>query len=289
MVEPSDVSRAVEASIAIAGALGLAADDAVVLNDSNKLTLRLLPGDVVARVAHTGREVARLEVELARRLVEVGSPAVALDPRVDPGVYERDGFTVTLWSYYEPMGSGISPADYAEALQRLHAGMRTLDVPTPHFTDRVAEAARLVSSRELTPDLADADRALLAATLRRLGRAIRGRDGAEQLLHGEPHPGNVLSTVDGPLFIDLETCSRGPVEFDLAHVPDAVTVYYPNVDRALLGECRQLALAMVAAWRWQPDDQLPNGERAGRELLSALGAGPPWPTLDAVFGRLDGA
>jgi len=53
----------------------------------------------------------------------------------------------------------------------------------------------------------------------------------EQLLHGEPHPGNVLGTKDGPLFIDLETCCRGPIESGLAHVPAEVCVYHPTSTR----------------------------------------------------------
>jgi hypothetical protein len=157
-VESSDVSRAIDAAISIAVALDLPADDAIVLHNSNKLALRLLPCDVFARVAHVGREVAALEVELAQRLAEVGSPAGALDPRVEPRVYERDGYAVTLWSYYEPATPEISPAAYADALQRLHAGMRKLDVSTPRFTDRVARAEQLVTGRDLTPELADADR-----------------------------------------------------------------------------------------------------------------------------------
>jgi hypothetical protein len=110
----------------------------------------------------------------------------------------------------------------------------------------------------------------------------------EQLLHGEPHPGNVLSTKNGPLFIDLETCCRGPVEFDLAHVPEAVCEHYPNVDQGLLHDCRQLVLAMVAAWRWELGDQFPNGRRFGEEFLRALHDGPPWPTLDTMNKRVGG-
>jgi Ser/Thr protein kinase RdoA (MazF antagonist) len=117
----------------------------------------------------------------------------------------------------------VSPADYANALERLHAGMRKLDVPTPHFTDRVESAQQLVASRDRTPALADADRELLGDTLRSLRRVI-GERGSEQLLHGEPHSGNVLTTKNGPLFIDLETCCRGPVEFDLAHAPEKVNI-----------------------------------------------------------------
>src|SRR5437763_12458085 len=160
--------------------------------------------------------------------------------------------------------------------------MRKLDVTTPDFTDRVAEAQQLVAGRAHTPALADPDRALLTDTLRHLRGTIGERGAAEQLLHGEPHPGNVLKTKNGLRFIDLETCCRGPVEFDLAHVPDEVSRRYPDADQGLLRDCRRLVLAMVAAWRWDPGDEFPDGVRAGRALLGALRDGPPWPTLDSV-------
>jgi hypothetical protein len=285
-MQASEVARAVAAAISTASALDLPVDDAIVLHDSNRLALRLLPCDVLARVAPVAQQAAQFEVELAQRLAETEGPVAALEPRVEPLVYERDGFTVTLWTYYEPQSPPeVSPADYANALERLHAGMRNLDFTTPRFTDRVAEAQQLVASRDCTPALADADRKLLSHALRSMRRAIGDRGAAEQLLHGEPHPGNVLSTKHGPLFIDLETGCRGPVEFDLAHVPEAVVERYPDVDEELLRDCRMLVLAMVAAWRWDPGDQLPNGQRAARELVSALRDGPPWPVLDVVMRR----
>jgi Ser/Thr protein kinase RdoA (MazF antagonist) len=253
--------------------LGLTVDDAIVLHDSNKLTLRLLPCDVLARVAHVAHQVAQFEIEIAERLAESESPVAALDPRVEPRVYERDGFVVTLWTYYEPATPReVSPADYANALVRLHAGMRELDVTAPHYTDRVEQAQQLVASRDHTPALADADRELLDDTLRGLRRVIGDRGVAEQLLHGEPHPGNVLTTKNGLLFIDLETCCRGPVEFDLAHAPEEVSAHYPGVNQDLLRECRILVLAMIATWRWEVGDQLPNGRQLGMEWLSQIRA-----------------
>ncbi|WP_188193769.1 phosphotransferase enzyme family protein [Nonomuraea sp. SYSU D8015] len=272
-MQASEIPRAVAAAMSTASSLGLTADDAIVLHDSNKLTLRLLPCDVLARVAPVAHQVAELEIELARRLAESGSPVAVLEPRVEPRVHERDGFVVTLWNYYEPATPReVSPADYAHALERLHAGMRKLDVPTPHFTDRVEQAQQLVASRDRTPALADADRELLGDTLRNLRRAIGERGGAEQLLHGEPHPGNVLTTKNGLLFIDLETCCRGPVEFDLAHAPEEVGEHYPGVDQGLLRQCRILVLAMITTWRWDRGDQLPNGHRLGTEWLSQIRA-----------------
>jgi len=272
-MQASDVPRAMAAAMAIAASLDLAVDDAIVLHDSNKLTLRLLPCDVLARVAPVELQVSQFEVELAQRLAASRCPVATLERRVDPRVYERDGFVVTLWTYYEPATPReVSPADYASALERLHAGMRTLDLPTPHFMDRVAQAQQLVASRDHTPALADADRELLGDTLRNLSRVIGDRGAAEQLLHGEPHPGNVLATKDGLLFIDLETCCRGPVEFDLAHAPDEVSEHYPGVNQDLLRECRILVLAMITTWRWDRGDQLPNGRQLGTEWLSQIRA-----------------
>jgi thiamine kinase-like enzyme len=272
-MQVTEAQRAVAAAMSIASSLGLPVDDAIVLNDSNKLALRLLPCDVLARVAPVAEQVAALEIDLAQRLAESASPVAALEPRVEPRVYERDGFVVTFWTYYEPVtAEAVSPADYANALERLHAGMRKLDLPTPHFTDRVEEAQQLLANRDETPELADADRDLLSDTLRRLTRAIDVRRPAEQLLHGEPHPGNLLNTKNGLVFIDLETCCRGPVEFDLAHAPDEVSEHYPGVDQDLLRECRILMLAMIITWRWDRGDQLPNGRQLSTEWLAQLRA-----------------
>jgi Ser/Thr protein kinase RdoA (MazF antagonist) len=261
------------AAMSTASSLDLTVDEAIVLHDSNKLTVRLLPCDVLARVAPVAFQVSQFEVELAQRLAESGCPVAGLERRVDPRVYERDGFVVTLWTYYEPATPReVSPADYASALERLHAGLRKLDIPTPHFTDRVEQAQQLVANHDRTPALADADRELLGDTLRNLRRAIGDRGAAEQLLHGEPHPGNVLTTKNGLLFIDLETCCRGPVEFDLAHAPEEVSEHYPGVNQGLLRECRILVLAMITTWRWDRGDQFPNGRQLGTQWLGQIRA-----------------
>ena len=281
-MQASEVRRAVAAALSIASALDLKATSAIALNDSNRLVLRLMPCDVVARVGPMAWQDARLEVELAQRLAKTESPVGALDPRVEPRVHERDGFAVSLWTYYEPAPAReLPPADYAHALERLHAGMRRVDITTPHFMDRVAETEEWVASRDVTPELADADREFFANTLRSLRRSIGDRGAAEQLLHGEPHPWNVLGTKNGPLFIDFENSVRGPVEYDLAWVPEEVSERYPDADQELVGECRGLMLAIIAAWRWRRDDQHPSRPQRA-EWLSAFRQGPPWPAVDAV-------
>ena len=270
----------------MAAANGLPVDDAVVLNDSNRLAVHLLPCDVLARVAPRARQRgAEFEIAVARRLAETVTPVATLDPRVEPRVHEQDDFAVTLWTYYEPMPpNDIAPDEYASALERLHAGMRQADLSgdwLPHFMDRVEEAQRLVDEPADNPEIAGADRELLGTTLRTMSGAIIDRGVSEQMLHGEPHPGNVHRTKGGLLFVDLETCCRGPIEFDIAHAsinasgpPIEVGALYAGADRSLVRECWLLVLAMITAWRCEPGDDLPNGRAMAmgwiRQLRAAL-------------------
>jgi Phosphotransferase enzyme family len=294
-LEPSEVQRAVEAGRSTASALGLRVDDAVVVHNSNRVVVRLTPCEVLARVRPLVHEMADdLEVEVARRLAETGSPVAALAPQVEPRVYVHNGFAVTLWTYYEPAGSpGIAPAQYAQALARLHAGLRQLEVRAPHFTDQVAEAQRLIADPEQTPELPGPDRELLGDVLRRVSIGVSRLGTGDQVLHGEPHLGNLLRTRNGLLFADFETCCRGPVEFDIAHglVPDEdghmlpagdVGKHYPGARQDLIDQCRLLIWTMITTWRWQRHDQLPNGRYWRIEGLSQIRAALDSPGPDVL-------
>lgn len=279
-MDTDGVDLAVAAVKSVAATLELSTETVTVIQNSNKLALRLLPCDVFARVARIGQEVAALEIDIAQQLAAADAPAVAPDPRVDPHVYRREGFAITWWTHHDPQSAGPrSAAEYACALGRLHVGMRSVDVVTPHFLDRVSEAENLVTNQVQTPALDAAGRKLLLDTFSSARELIDRAGAAEQLLHGEPHPGNILNTPIGPLFIDFETCCRGPIEFDVAHVHAGVGERYPDLNEDLLQECRRLVMAMVAAWRWDTDDEFPDGLRQGRSILELLGAGPPWPTI----------
>jgi Ser/Thr protein kinase RdoA (MazF antagonist) len=272
-MEAPEVRRAVEAGGAAASALGLQVGDAVVVHNSDRIAVRLIPCDVLARVAPSAQQAdSEFEVEVARRLAETDGPVAELEPRAGNRVYSRDDFAISLWTYYEPAGPEIAPAEYAGALLRLHAALRQIDLGAPHVTDRVAGAQSEVGDRERTPALPGPDRELLSNTLSRLSSSISRGGAGEQLLHGEPHPGNLLRTRRGPLFVDLGTCCRGPVEFDVAHAPEEVAEHYPGVNQDLIHQCRILTWALFTTWRWRRDDQLPNGHYWRMEGLSRVRA-----------------
>jgi hypothetical protein len=279
-----ETQRAIAAAISVAASFGLAVDDAVVLSDSNRLVLRLLPCDIVARVAPaTHFASSELEVEVVARLARTDSPAAGLDARVEQRAFERDGFKVGMWTFFEPAPPRVlPPSEYVRGLERLHAGLHQVDIDVPHVMDRVTAIQRDVADRDVTPGLSDDDRALLVDTLGDLQRSIVSRNAPEQLLHGEPHPWNLLDTTSGLLFIDFENTARGPVEYDLAWVPDEVSKNYENADQELVDECRGVVLAIIAAHRWNRDDQHPSGRESGVAFLDALRKGSPYPALDDV-------
>jgi len=287
-MDDAKLVRAIDVAKATAARLGLRADDVTVMNDSNRLTARLHPCDAIVRVAgEERREGAEFEVEVVRRLTDADCPVAALDPRIEPRVHEQDGFSVTFWKYYEPVPpEDAAPAEFADALQRLHTGLRSIGLPAPHFTERAATALAIVDDRGRSPGLADTDRELLSRTLRETTRAAMERGAPEQLLHGEPHPGNVLRTSQGLLFTDFETSRRGPVEFDIAWhaevrpeawlvdaaIPDAVGRLYPGADRDLIRTCWIMMQAIVAAWRFEKADRFPEQEARRTEWLGLVRA-----------------
>jgi hypothetical protein len=77
--------RAVDAAISTASGLGLAVDGGVVVNDSNRLVVRLTPCDVIARVTPLSHHWSpEPEIALACQLAATGSPIAPPDPSVEP-------------------------------------------------------------------------------------------------------------------------------------------------------------------------------------------------------------
>lgn len=139
---PSDVGRAVAAAMSTASALGLAVDDAVVINNSDRIVVRLTPCDVLARVAPSAhRDGSQFELEVVLRLAVTDAPVGELEPRVEPRVYEQDGFVITLWTYYESVASSDLVPSAAGRL------MRSADEACEHYpgaNQDVVEQSRIL-------------------------------------------------------------------------------------------------------------------------------------------------
>lgn len=271
-MEPSQVRHAVEAARSMALELGLQVNDAGVVHNSDRIAVRLVPCDVLVRIGPQAWEDGfQFEVEVARRLAEKGSPVGKLEPRVEPCVYRRDTFALTLWTYYEQVGA-VPPNDYADALIRLHEGLRQLNLVAPHINARVAAWVEEVNDSKQNPELPSPDRERLSDTFKRVRNEMSQWSTVDQLLHGEPHPGNVLNTSAGPLFIDFHTCQRGPIEYDLAYIPEEAAAHYPGASPHLVHQFRTLKWAGFTTMRWRSGDQFPDRDRWRVEGLRQLQA-----------------
>ena len=134
------------------------------------------------------------------------------------------------------------------------------------------EAEHLVTNRDLTPALAPTGRSLLIETLDVSRRALERTLPSSRSSMANPTRTSEMRP-GGPVFIDFETCCRGPIEFDVAHVPVDVAAGYPGLDLDLLQTCRRLVLAMVAAWRWDATDQFLTDSATGRTSSMSSAAG----------------
>ena len=102
--------------------------------------------------------------------------------------------------------------------------------------------------------LAQADRSVLRHAFDRIRDEVRERGYRGRPIHGEAHDGNLLVTPEGLRWIDLENVAIGPLEWDLAFLPERAAGVFPEADLELLDLLRTLNSARVATWcfaRWE--------------------------------------
>lgn len=267
-----NVEDAVRAARRLAAAHGVLAREPVVLSDGANVLVHLAPAPVVARVAAlTGIvrpdivDTFAKDVALAGYLASRGAPVVPPSDELPPGPHRREGRTVSFWRYVEhDPGHTFRPEVVGGALGALHAELRGYPGELPPAPPlNVAEiVAYLAGSAwgDLT-DLVAATDGVLAA----LDGATAGREPVP--LHGDAHPGNLLSTPNGPMWTDFEDAWRGPAGWDLSCLRGttrldgaaAVAAYPgPPPDREVFDAVTRARALQSTVWElmyaeWQPD------------------------------------
>ena len=167
----------------VAAALGVHVEQAVVLEDWNNTIVRLDPASIVAKVGTSHFRDARLE-SLERELAVVehlaarGAPVVPPARQVPPGPHRRDGFTVTLWQYVEPIPDGeLAAAGTAAAIRLVHDALSDFDAARlPRFDVELDDARRLLQP-ERSPSLTSVDRRFLLGVVDELAATLSGAGG----------------------------------------------------------------------------------------------------------------
>jgi Ser/Thr protein kinase RdoA (MazF antagonist) len=229
-------------------------DEPSVLADLFSLMVHLRPAPVVARVATSMPKLRtpiedwlRLELDVTSFLAAAGAPVVAPSPELPPGPHRADGFAVTFWTYLDADPERTpTTADCVAMLVDLHAVLRTYPGELPLLCSN--DVPRGIELLEEAGDfLSTAEVELLRRSAERLAPFIAAPPGDLQPLHGDAHPGNIVATRDGLVWIDFEDVCRGPVEWDLATTMDAgVTVSHHDPDPVVLKCCTELRALQVA-------------------------------------------
>jgi hypothetical protein len=253
-----EAMSAVEAGVRVARGFGLRVEEPVLLRSTNNVVAWLRPSPVVAKIGPGQRSGFATEVSVASELRALGGPIVPLANEIPAAVHRLDGFTISFWRYCpQPNDVDMNDASVAEALLSLHATYARisaeLKAALPSYLAELRSVADLLLDERRLSALPEADRRLLIRISDELWDRLQGASSvdAHVVIHGSPHPYNVLLVDEKPRFIDFETTCIGPVEWDLAHTsPDTVRHYAGAVDNRLLEILRDLVRVKTAAWCW---------------------------------------
>jgi phosphotransferase family enzyme len=253
----------------VARRLGLDANGAVVIAESNNTVVRLPAEALVAKASTSvldGRGHAALARELRRGslLTGRGAPTAAPAPGPVAGPHRAAGVTLTFWRY---VTQDAKPKDadrmLCDAVRRFHAALADVVSGLPTLAETIDRAGRVLRDPTATPSLTVADRTVSRRAHERLMSLVTSL-GTGTALHAEPHEGNILWRTDGPVLIDFEAACRGPVEWDLAYLPPAALAPFPARDDAVIARLRAGVSFCVAAWCLANPDPAPAVRQAAR-------------------------
>jgi molybdopterin-guanine dinucleotide biosynthesis protein A len=270
-------ARAIRAAEWVARNYGIDDVRPKILQDWNDTIVRLRPAPIVARVRTSWSEGDALEtyqreLAVAAHAAKRGAPIVA--PTIDPapGPYRVDGLVVTLWDYVEELPGDVPPDESGRALRALHDAIADYPHTLPSLWERLERSQEIADDATACSALREDDRRFLAYRLRDLRARFRQLRLPERPLHGGAHESNVLRTPAGPRWIDFDTVCRGPLEWDLAHLPDEAVRAFPEADAAALELGRQLVSAEVAVSCWHTYGRAPEVDDAAHFHLERLRA-----------------
>jgi aminoglycoside/choline kinase family phosphotransferase len=251
------LSSAARAAIRIGSRFGYQTDDALVVQESNNTVVWLRPYAVIAKVGRRSHSAASLVREhevadfLSRNGAAVAPPVEGIAPTSD----DDTGFMVTLWQRLDnDPESEPSPRALADSLRELHHTLMRFEGELPSFEASLDLARTALWDDVQMRALPVSDRSMLRLAYDRLLAEVRTRHMAVRPLHGEAHGRNVLVTPQGLRWIDFEGACIGPLEWDLAFLPQRAIDAFPEADARLLSELRTLNSARVATWcfaRWE--------------------------------------
>jgi hypothetical protein len=248
---------AVDAAVRAAARYGYAAEDPLVIEETNNVVVWLRPHSIIAKVGRWSHSLEPLvrEHSVASALAASGAPIASPLSETEPVPDDTTGFLITLWERLDGRpADDVDPAAVGRSLRTLHEHLARHEGDLPNFRSHIELARAALDNDRAMSALQEADRTTLRLAIDTLTRRVDAFVIRTQALHGEPHGGNMLTTATGIRWIDLEDVCLGPVEWDLAFLPDKAVEAFDDVDVELLGLVRTLNRACTAVWCWSRAD-----------------------------------
>ncbi len=247
----TDQRRARAAAIKTAVRYGLSPTRVQLLSDSNNTVMLLEPYPIVAKVATGHHRRLQLELDVANHIRSRNGPVVPPTLCPPARVHLCDNLQMSFWRFVEPDPDDAEPVAIAHALHDLHSNLDGYDGWLPSFDVELNSVSTVLADQHRAESLAPADRSLLQRALRQLREDLLNRTRTVRPLHGSPSTGNLIHAEGRVRFMDFETASVGPLEWDLAHLSDEVVAHYPSeFDEEVLHFCRALVSVKTATWCW---------------------------------------
>ena len=252
------MTPAVRAALFAAASAGRPSDDPLVVADSNNTIVWLRPHPVMAKVARRTNEASVLhDYTVAQFLFLAGAPVAPPLAGVLP-LCDENGILITLWNRLDDeRRDRLGSPEIGDSLRELHQALRQYRGELPTFRDRLESARRVLHDDAHMRALRTDDRRLLRAAYESLTTGLQRCAFVEQPLHGEPHDRNLLASTAGVKWIDFEGTCVGPLEWDLAFLPDEAVIRFPGHDPHLLQLLRALNSVRTATWCWARYEEVP--------------------------------
>ena len=178
-------------------------------------------GDVAIRVERPSTDARKL-LDLVKVAALAGVPVAA--PVCDEP-FEQPAGQVTLWRWIEAAQQDrVDHRCFGAAIRRLHqgvtaeqwlaAGARPI---LETFSHRLQNNLDVLTAAGFDPSVVELLRRQ-GATWAEVARSSLPTPLGQVALHGDPHPGNVISTEGGCVLVDWEFASVGPGEWDHSHL-----------------------------------------------------------------------
>jgi hypothetical protein len=171
-----------------------------------------------------------------------------------------------------------------QALREVHAALTSYPGELRLFTDGADTCAAMLADPLALPALPERSRQFLAARLVQLREMLELDPSRFIPLHGDTHLGNVMMTLAGPVWADLETACRGPIEWELTSLPPVARKPFGPLEPRLFAQLSQLRSLTVAVWCWSDAERSPEVWAAAEYHLRRVRrlASKPWRALPLV-------